>query len=127
MKDQNITKDQAIEVFKKYFPHIDDAIVTISKSKDDAPYPFYHIQFVRGSRIGYADITEKGGHLLSFLMERPVMKNPKSHEEIIDAAKKFMKHVGYEDVTLSESRENHEALRFCLYTYARRWFACLSR
>ncbi|MCH7321217.1 germination protein YpeB [Solibacillus sp. MA9] len=112
LKEQKITKDQAVETFKKYFPNIDDAIVTISKSKDDAPYPFYHIQFVRGSRIGYADITEKGGHLLSFLMERPVSKERKSHEEILNTAQNFMQNVGYSDVTLSESRENHEAWHF---------------
>ncbi|MER1956294.1 MAG: PepSY1/2 domain-containing protein [Solibacillus sp.] len=112
LKEQKITKSEAIQTFKMYFPHIDDAIVTVSKSKDDAPYPFYHIQYVRGARIGYADITENGGHLLSFLMERPVTKNPRSHEEITTAAQNFMKQVGYEDVTLSESRENHEAWHF---------------
>lgn len=112
LKDQKITKSEAVEIFKAYFPNIDDAIVTISKSKDDAPYPFYHIQYVRGSRIGYADITENGGHLLSFLMERPVTKNPRSHEEIINTAKNFMQRAGYDDVTISDLRENHEAWHF---------------
>lgn len=109
LSDQPITKKQAIEHFKKYFPDISDAAITVTKSRDDAPYPFYHIQFIRGTRIGYADITEKGGHLLSFLMERPVAKNALSHEEILGTAKDFMKKVGYEDVELSETRENHEA------------------
>ncbi|MEK4424744.1 PepSY1/2 domain-containing protein [Solibacillus sp. FSL K6-1523] len=109
LSDQPITKKQAIEQFKKYFPEISDAAITVTKSRDDAPYPFYHIQFIRGTRIGYADITEKGGHLLSFLMERPVAKSALSHEEILSTAKGFMKKVGYEDVELSESRENHEA------------------
>lgn len=112
LKEQKITKSEAVQIFKSYFPNIDDAIVTVSKSKDDAPYPFYHIQYVRGPRIGYADITENGGHLLSFLMERPVTKEPRSHEEIIKTAQNFMQSVGYEDVSLSESRENHEAWHF---------------
>lgn len=110
--DEKITKKQAIEKLKSYFPNIDDAIVTVTKSSDDAPYPFYHIQFIRGSRIGYADITENGGHLLSFLLERPILKNAKSHEEIGDAATQFMKKVGYEDVVMTESRENHEVWHF---------------
>ena len=87
-------------------------MVTVTKSSDDAPYPFYHIQFIHGTKIGYADITEKGGHLLSFLLERPVKKHALSHEEIIDAAQSFMKKVGYTDVVISESRENHEAWHF---------------
>ncbi|MEK4629284.1 MAG: PepSY1/2 domain-containing protein [Solibacillus sp.] len=112
LKDEKITKKQAIEKLKTFFPEINDAVVTVTKSSDDAPYPFYHIQFIRGSRIGYADITEKGGHLLSFLLERPVLKNPQSHENIANAAQQFMKKVGYTDVVLTESRENHEAWHY---------------
>lgn len=112
LKDEKITKNEAIQKFKQYFPKIDDAMVTVTKSSDDAPYPFYHIQFIHGPKIGYADITENGGHLLSFLLERPVKKHPLSHEEIADAAQKFMKNVGYTDVVISESRENHEAWHY---------------
>lgn len=109
---EKITKKQAIDKLKNYFPEINDSMVTVTKSSDDAPYPFYHIQFIRGSRIGYADITEKGGHLLSFLLERPVLKNAVSHEDITVAAQEFMMKVGYTDVKLTESRENHEAWHF---------------
>ncbi|WP_339198577.1 PepSY1/2 domain-containing protein [Solibacillus sp. FSL R5-0449] len=109
LKDKKITKSEAIKNFKKFFPNIDDSIVTVTKSSDNAPYPFYHIQFIHGSKIGYADITENGGHLLSFLLERPVKKDALSHEEILNTAKSFMNKVGYTDVKLSETRENHEA------------------
>ncbi|MGN7476495.1 PepSY1/2 domain-containing protein [Solibacillus silvestris] len=112
IKDEKITKNEAMQKFKNFFPKIDDALVTVTKSSDDAPYPFYHIQFVHGSKIGYADITENGGHLLSFLLERPVKKNALSHVEILNTAQSFMKKVGYTDVQLSESRENHEAWHF---------------
>lgn len=107
-----ITKKQAIEKFKLVFPTIDDAALTVSKSHDDAPYPFYHLQYVRGSRIGYADITEKGGEILSFLLERPIRKEVLMHEEIVTSAKKFMTHAGFKDVEITESRENHEAWHF---------------
>ena len=112
LEGENITKKQAITQLQSFFPNIEDAMVTVTKSKDDAAYPFYHIQFVRGSRIGYGDITENSGHLLSFLFERPVIGEPLSHEEILQAAQQFMKKVGYTDVTLTESRENHEAWHF---------------
>ena len=112
IKDEKITKSEAIKKFKNFFPNIDDALVTVTKSSDDAPYPFYHIQYIHGSKIGYADITENGGHLLSFLLERPVKKHPLSHEEILNTAERFMKKVGYSDVKISESRENHEAWHF---------------
>lgn len=109
---EKITKNQAVAQFQTVFPLIAESTLTVTKSKDDAPYPFYHIQFVRGARIGYADITENSGKILSFLMERPVRKEVRSHEEIVASAKKFMETAGYTDVTLTESRENHEAWHF---------------
>lgn len=112
LMDEPITKTKAIEEFKMFFPRIEDATITVTKSRDDAPYPFYHVQFVRGARIGYADITEKGGHILSFLLERPISKNILSHEEIIDSANKFMKEAGFADTEMTEMRENHEAWHF---------------
>lgn len=104
--DKNITKDEAIQAFKLYFPEIGDATLNVSVNKDDAPYSFYHIQFVQGSRIGYADVTEKGGHVLSFLLERPISNKVKSHEAMEQAATEFLKEIGYKDIKLVESREN---------------------
>ena len=112
LRGQQVTKQQAIEKFRQVFPAISEAALTVTKSHDDAPYPFYHIQFVRGARIGYADITENDGHLLSFLMERPVSSNVLSHEEILEKAEKFVKQAGFPDVVMTESRENHEAWHF---------------
>lgn len=110
--DEKVTKQEAISKFQKVFPAISEAALTVTKSHEDAAYPFYHIQFIRGSRIGYADITENGGHLLSFLLERPIRSEVQSHEEIVKKAEDFMKRVGYKDVVITEQRENHEAWHF---------------
>lgn len=110
LNDKEITKNQAIERLEILVPGVKDATYTVTKSKEDAPYPFYHIQFVKGSRIGYADITVKGGHLLSFLSERPVQEgNGISQQEVREAAKQFLKRGNYDDVEIVEMRENHEA------------------
>ena len=112
LMDKVITKEEAIQAFKTYFPDIEDATLTVTKNKDDAAYPFYHIQFVQGARIGYADVTEKGGHVLSFLLERPVSKKVQSHEEVRKKAEEFLASVGYKDVTYVESRENNTVWHF---------------
>lgn len=110
LNDEEITKEQAIDVLEKLIPGIKDAQYTVSMSKPDAPYPFYHIQFVKGSRIGYADITVKGGHILSFLSERPVQeKIGVTQQEIRELSKQFLEKAGYKDLKLVEERENHEA------------------
>ncbi|MBM7609385.1 spore germination protein [Lysinibacillus composti] len=115
IEDEEITKDQAIDVLEMLLPGIKDATYTVTQSKKDAAYPFYHIQFVKGSRVGYADITVKGGHILSFLSERPVQeKKGVTQEEIRKLAKQFLERAGYKDLEIVEERENHEAWHISL-------------
>lgn len=115
LDDKEITKDQAIEKLELLIPGIQDATYTVTKSKDNAPYPFYHIQFVKGSRIGYADITVKGGYILSFLSERPVQESTGiTQQQIRDLVTEILNKAGYTDLQLVEMRENHEAWHMSL-------------
>lgn len=109
LQDAVITEKEALEKVKYLFPVIKDATFTVTKSSDTAPYPFYHIQFHQGIRLGYVDLTEKGGHLLSYLVERPVDEAKLSQEEIMKKAQEYVKRLGMKDVAYVESRENHQA------------------
>lgn len=110
LDDKEITKEQAIDRLEMLLPGIKDATYTVTKSKEEAAYPFYHIQFVKGSRVGYADITVKGGHILSFLSERPVQPQTGiTKEEIKDLTTGFLERAKFTDLQLIEARENHEA------------------
>ncbi|MET1014235.1 MAG: PepSY1/2 domain-containing protein, partial [Paenisporosarcina sp.] len=106
IEEKPITEKQAIVQFKKLFPQFKDAKLVTSKSKPGATYPFYHVQFQEGIRMGYADFTVKGGHLLSMLVERPISKERISPEAIKEKAIKAAKNYGFDDVELYESREN---------------------
>lgn len=115
LTDKELTKEQAIDKLELLIPGIKDATYTVTKSKETAPYPFYHIQFVKGSRIGYADITVKGGHILSFLSERPVQEHTGiTQQQIKDRVYQFLGRAGYKDLQLVEMRENHEAWHISL-------------
>lgn len=109
LNDQTITQKEAITNLQTLLPSLKGATIAVSKSKKDAPYPFYHLQFHEGIRLGYADLTEKGGHLLSFLMERPVDEAAMSQSQIHDMANKYLKQMAINDVAFVESRENHQA------------------
>ena len=109
LQDSLITEKDALEKVKTLFPLIKDATFTVTKSSDDAPYPFYHVQFHQGVRLGYADLTEKGGHLLSYLVERPVDEAKLSQEEVVKKAEEHLKTLGMKDVAFVETRENHLA------------------
>ena len=109
LQDAVITEKEALEKVKYLFPVIKDATFTVTKSSDTAPYPFYHIQFHQGIRLGYVDLTEKGGHLLSYLVERPVDEAKLSQEEVLKKAQEYVKRLDMKDVAYVESRENHQA------------------
>lgn len=109
LQDSDITEKEALEKVKQLFPIIKDATFTVTKSSDTAPYPFYHIQFHQDIRLGYVDITEKGGHLISYLVERPVDEARLSQDEIMKKAEEYVKRLGMNDVAFVESRENHQA------------------
>ncbi|SEM09433.1 spore germination protein [Paenisporosarcina quisquiliarum] len=109
IKDSEITEDEAKEQFVKLFPEFKDAKIHITESSQDAPYPFYHIEFHEGIRIGYADLTKKGGHILSFLLERPFEKTTITVQQMKDKSAEYMKTLGFTDTEMVEYRENSVA------------------
>ena len=107
--DAKVTSEEAVERFKKLFPTVSNDVIGVEKSKPGSPYPFYHIRFAENQAIGYIDITEKGGHVLSFLSERPFGKESLPFEDIQQKVEKFLKDAGYSDLVYEESRENSTA------------------
>lgn len=107
LEGKQITENEAIEIFRKIFPAHADARVHVSESRKDAPYPFYHLEFQDGVGLGYADITQKGGHLLSQLFERPMEDRRVDSQTVKELAERFKENSGFTDIVLDEVRENH--------------------
>ncbi|PIC56777.1 spore gernimation protein [Sporosarcina sp. P12(2017)] len=112
IKEKKITEDEAIQKFKKLLPSVSNDIIAAEKSRKGAPYPFYHIRFAENSSIGYLDLTEKGGHVLSYLVERRMGKPTVSYEELEKMADEFLQKADYKDLVLEEARENDNAWHF---------------
>jgi spore germination protein len=110
--DAKVTQAEAIERFKTLFPQVSNDVIGVEKSKKGSPYPFFHIRFADGESIGYIDITEKGGHVLSYLSERPFGKNALPFEDIKRGAAEFLKSAGYKDLVYEEARENNTSWHF---------------
>ncbi len=107
--DPKVTREEAIAEFKKLFPHLSNETIGVEMSQPGSPYPFYHIRFAEAESVGYIDITEKGGHVLSFLTERPFGKENLPFEDLKKKADAFLKEAGYKDLVYEESRENNTA------------------
>lgn len=104
--EPKITQDQAVKRFQGLFPQVSNDVIGVEMSKPGSPFPFFHIRFTDGESIGYIDITEKGGHVLSYLAERPFGKENFSFEEIKNKAEDFLKRAEYTDLVYEEAREN---------------------
>jgi spore germination protein len=109
IRDSEVSENQIKEKFIKFFPALKDATLHITESSKDAPYPFYHVEFHKGIRIGYADFTKRGGHLLSYLLERPFEDTSINVEKMKEKAKGYLKAFNYADTTIVDYRENNIA------------------
>lgn len=107
--EPKVTQAEAIQRFQHLFPAVSKDVVGVEMSKPGAPYPFFHIRFTDGESLGYIDITEKGGHVLSYLSERPYRKTALSYEEIKKKAEEFLQLAEYNDLVFEEARENETA------------------
>ena len=110
--DAKVTQAEAIERFRTLFPQVSNDVIGVEKSKPGSPYPFFHIRFADGESIGYIDITEKGGHVLSYLSERPFGKKALPFDDLKGSAEEFLKAAGYKDLVYEEARENNTAWHF---------------
>ncbi|MDW0115575.1 germination protein YpeB [Sporosarcina thermotolerans] len=112
IEDAKVTQAEAIDRFKTLFPNVSNDVIGVEMSKPGSPYPFFHIRFADRESIGYIDITEKGGHVLSYLSERPFGKASLSFDDIKKRAEDFLKNADYKDLVYQESRENNTAWHF---------------
>ncbi|WP_240315717.1 PepSY1/2 domain-containing protein [Sporosarcina sp. PTS2304] len=112
LKEDKIVEEEAIDKFKQLFPSVSNDLIVVDKSRKGSPYPFYHLRFAENSAIGYIDITQRGGHVLSYLVERRMSKPVKSYEELEQLAEQFLKQADYTDLVLEEARENDTAWHF---------------
>lgn len=109
IEDSEVSAEEMKQKFMQLFPELKDATIHITESSENAPYPFYHIQFHKGIRIGYADFTKKGGHLLSYLLERPFEQTAINVDKMKEKAAAYMKSFDYADTEMVDFRENNIA------------------
>lgn len=112
LKGKALSKNEVVQKWKRDFPELKNATIRITESKENAPYPFYHIEFSGNKKKGFADYSKVGGHLLTTLIEQPYTEKPMDPMELQQLAKDKMSKLGYDDTVITASRENHSAWHF---------------
>src|SRR5699024_11001689 len=67
--------------------------------------PLYSISYQNGNKKAYMDMTQKGGHPLTLLVDRPIGEKKLSLNEGQKKSEQYLRDHNFEQMTLSESRE----------------------
>jgi len=100
-----INEDEALESSKKLFNVTNDNDLTIAKSGEGADVPMYSISYRNGDKNAYMDMSQKGGHPISLLVDRPVGDKKISLNEGAEKAKAYIDEFDFENMAISQSSE----------------------
>lgn len=89
---------------KKFFDISDEVNIEVSKSGDGADLPFYSVFYEDGKQVNM-DITQKGGHPILVLVERPIEEAKLSLNDGMLKSEEYLKQFAYENMVLLQSQQ----------------------
>lgn len=100
-----INEKEALERSKKIFNVTNVNDLTLAKSGKGADVPMYSISYQNGDKNAYMDMSQKGGHPISLLVNRPVGDKKISLNEGSEKAKAYIDTFDFENMEISQSSE----------------------
>ncbi|WP_026570106.1 MULTISPECIES: germination protein YpeB [Sediminibacillus] len=117
LNGENINKKQALKKAQALFEVRDASDIKITKSGDGAEVATYSASFHKAGRDGYMDMSVKGGHPLSLIINREVKDPGISLNEGMNKAEDYLKDLKMEDMELFQSSQyNNVGVYNFLYT-----------
>lgn len=89
---------------KNFFDISDEVNIEVSKSGDGADLPFYSVFYEDGKQVNM-DITQKGGHPIFVLVERPIEEAKLSLNDGMLKSEEYLKQFAYENMVLLQSQQ----------------------
>lgn len=112
----SLSEDEALSLGKEIFEVEEDEDVEITRSGDGADIPTYSVSYQNGEKYAYMDITQKGGHPISLLVERPIDEKKLSLNDGEKKAQAFLEDFNFKDMELYQSSEyDHNGMYSFLY------------
>ncbi|WP_067836581.1 germination protein YpeB [Amphibacillus sediminis] len=100
-----ITEEEAIQLIKDQFELPDDIEIDLQKSGDGAQLQTYSGSFSTDDEQGYVEITEKGGHVLSYMINRELSDATIGLNEAQQHAEDLLEDQGFDQVILLQSSQ----------------------
>lgn len=102
---EEISKDEALAKAKSLFNVKNDEKINITKSGKGADVPVYSISYRNDKKNAYMDLSQKGGHPITLLVDRPVNDKQISLNQGMKKAQKYLEQFDFENMTVFQSTQ----------------------
>ncbi|HLR66341.1 germination protein YpeB [Virgibacillus alimentarius] len=102
---KKINKQKALDRSKKIFNVSNENNLKITNSGKGSEIPLYSISYKNGDKSAYMDMSQKGGHPISLLVNRDVKDKKISLNEGQERAEEYIKQFDFENMTVYQSSE----------------------
>ncbi|QDP40481.1 germination protein YpeB [Radiobacillus deserti] len=105
IQGNKISEKEAKQKARDIFGLKKDTEIRITKSGDGANVAMYSASYKENGKHGYLDLSVKGGHLLSYIVNRDIQKKKISLHEARQKAEKYLEGYGFENMQLFQSSQ----------------------
>ncbi|NIK12320.1 germination protein YpeB [Alkalibacillus almallahensis] len=102
---ETYNQDDIEQVVTDYFELNEQTELTVTETGKGSEVPIYNVSFDTDSFHGYAEVTEQGGNVLSYLLNRDIGESTKSLHDGRLVAETLLKDLDYEQVEMVESKQ----------------------
>ncbi|MET3682351.1 spore germination protein [Alkalibacillus flavidus] len=99
----DINKSDVETIVRDYFELNDQAELTVTETGDGSDIPIYNASFETDEVHGYSEVTQKGGHVLSYLLNRELGEASISLNEGMNVAEELLADLDFEQIEMVES------------------------
>ncbi|MCD5323014.1 MULTISPECIES: germination protein YpeB [Pontibacillus] len=108
LKGENLSEEKAREKTKNIFEIPKGAKVTMTKSGEGAEVPTYSLSYRGDQKNGYMDMSVKGGHPISILVERKLKEAELGLYDGAEKAKEFLAQYKYTNMENFQSTQYNQ-------------------
>nr|WP_289036662.1 germination protein YpeB [uncultured Allobacillus sp.] len=116
LEGEPITEEEASQFIRKHFDLDESLELNVSESMEGTDLPVYYFSFENDTHRGYAEITQQGGQVVSFILNRDIQNREISLHDGMNQAAEHLKELGFVNMEPTESMQYE---KIGVYTFVR--------
>ncbi|SDB91461.1 spore germination protein [Pelagirhabdus alkalitolerans] len=102
---EQVSADEAVEKIKDQFELDEEALVDLNTSEESAQLATYYGSFEAQENHGYVEVSQQGGHILNYMMNRDVSHAELGLNEAQNEAESFLNQQDLNSMTLLQAAQ----------------------